>query len=462
MESAMILARKFFSLDTLIYAAILFVALVAFLRCVLPVASVSRRIRKATRVIITESKQQKERKAWRDLNFLGEKLEAVWADFLQNSELREAHGDTCDVSLYVNEESVLYAVGSVELVDLVPGVLTSLGILGTFLGLVRGLSGLSLNAADTNALLGAMEQLIGGMSTAFLTSIAGISASLLFNLLSNHTMTKTRKATDRFCEVFNLYAMPKPVSEETTMLVLQQEQTTYMRQAAQDIGEKLSSQMEASIMRAMLPVQRSMDNFVLAATKAQVEGVDRIVQLFLKRMTALMDQEIQGLRQSFTEAGIQQDQSNRQMAAAEDAIAEMARDVINMQQMTQGLLEHFQAYVAQMEQSRASSDEVLRQVTEMTRIIEENAKKEAELLDRMIAQQGSQERDNFLLAKTTQEFMDSANHMAKAASDEIRRMTEKMVAGAETIEEAGVHLDERMERLRAVSGRQPETGEHET
>ena len=106
MESAMILARKFFSLDTLIYAAILFVALAAFLRCVLPVASVSRRIRKATRIIITESKQQKERKAWRDLNFLGEKLEAVWADFLQNSELREAHGDTCDVSRKIGRAHV--------------------------------------------------------------------------------------------------------------------------------------------------------------------------------------------------------------------------------------------------------------------------------------------------------------------------------------------------------------------
>jgi hypothetical protein len=41
-------------------------------------------------------------------------------------------------------------------------------------------------------------------------------------------------------------------------------------------------------------------------------------------------------------------------------------------------------------------------------------------------------------------------------------MTGKMAAGAEAIEEAGARLDERMERLRAVSGRQPETGEHET
>ena len=36
-------------------------------------------------------------------------------------------------------------------------------------------------------------------------------------------------------------------------------------------------------MRAMLPVQRSMDNFILAATQAQVEGVKTAVAVFDSR-----------------------------------------------------------------------------------------------------------------------------------------------------------------------------------
>ena len=162
--------RSIFSLDTLIYVAILMVFLASVGRCLMPLGSMARRLRRAARIIITENKQNKEKKSWNDLNFLGDRMQGTWADFLQNAELRDAHGESCDVTQYINEDTVIYAMGGARLADMTPGILTSLGILGTFLGLVLGLSGLNLNAADTSALLSAMEQLIGGMSTAFLTS----------------------------------------------------------------------------------------------------------------------------------------------------------------------------------------------------------------------------------------------------------------------------------------------------
>ena len=181
--------RSVFSLDTLIYIAIVAVLLIALLRCVLPLMMMASKLRRAARVIITESKQNKEKKSWNDLRFLGDRLQGAWGDFLQNAEMRDAHGDSCDVSLYINEDTVIYANYGMRLADLAPGLLTSLGILGTFLGLVMGLSGLNLNAADTAALLAAMEKLIGGMSTAFLTSTAGEVASIYFNLM-NKALTR--------------------------------------------------------------------------------------------------------------------------------------------------------------------------------------------------------------------------------------------------------------------------------
>jgi len=288
---ALTILKKFFSVDMVIYAAIVIVAATALLRCTLPLSRVAAKLRRAARTIVTESKQNKEKKSWNDMHFLGDSLSATWADFLQNAEMRDAHGETCDVTQYINEDTVIYALGSTGFAGLAPGVMTSLGILGTFLGLVMGLSGLSLTGADTEVVLTAMDQLIRGMSTAFLTSIAGVCGSLLFNLLNNRATDKCQKAIDRFCEVFSLYAMPKPVSEDTAMLALQQEQTAYIRQAVEDMSQKMAVQMEQSIMRAMLPVQRSMDNFILAATQAQVEGVDRIAQVFVQRMNVALGNE---------------------------------------------------------------------------------------------------------------------------------------------------------------------------
>ena len=280
---ALTLLQKFFSVDMVIYAAIVLVAATALVRCTMPLSRVAARLRRAARTIVTESKQNKEKKSWNDMHFLGDSLSATWADFLQNAEMRDAHGETCDVTQYINEDTVIYALGRTGFAGLAPGVMTSLGILGTFLGLVMGLSGLSLTGADTEVVLTAMDQLIRGMSTAFLTSIVGVCGSLLFNLLNNRATDKCQKAIDRFCEVFSLYAMPKPVSEDTAMLALQQEQTAYIRQAVEDMSQKMAVQMEQSIMRAMLPVQRSMDNFILAATQAQVEGVKTAVAVFDSR-----------------------------------------------------------------------------------------------------------------------------------------------------------------------------------
>ena len=360
---ALTILKKFFSVDMVIYAAIVIVAATALLRCTLPLSHVAAKLRRAARTIVTESKQNKEKKSWNDMHFLGDSLSATWADFLQNAEMRDAHGETCDVTQYINEDTVIYALGSTGFAGLAPGVMTSLGILGTFLGLVMGLSGLSLTGADTEVVLTAMDQLIRGMSTAFLTSIAGVCGSLLFNLLNNRATDKCQKAIDRFCEVFSLYAMPKPVSEDTAMLALQQEQTAYIRQAVEDMSQKMAVQMEQSIMRAMLPVQRSMDNFILAATQAQVEGVDRIAQVFVQRMNVALGNEFDHLRQVLADTGAEQQKTQQELRAATEAIGQMTQDVVNMHQLSQGVLEHFRAYVADMDASRAQVDDTNRKTS---------------------------------------------------------------------------------------------------
>lgn len=133
---ALTILKKFFSVDMVIYAAIVIVAATALLRCTLPLSRVAAKLRRAARTIVTESKQNKEKKSWNDMHFLGDSLSATWADFLQNAEMRDAHGETCDVTQYINEDTVIYALGSTGFAGLAPGVMTSLGILGTFLGLV--------------------------------------------------------------------------------------------------------------------------------------------------------------------------------------------------------------------------------------------------------------------------------------------------------------------------------------
>lgn len=71
---------------------------------------------------------------------------------------------------------------SFERVQSMPGLLTGVGILFTFVGLTMGVFG--LDPTDAERLTQGIQRLLGGMSLAFLTSIAGIATALIWTWTS--------------------------------------------------------------------------------------------------------------------------------------------------------------------------------------------------------------------------------------------------------------------------------------
>ena len=77
----------------------------------------------------------------------------------------------CDIDDYLNE----YYIDSVMkcgLISIVPGVMTGLGILGTFIGLSFGLQ--NFNTGSASAITDSIPQLMNGIKIAFHTSIYGM------------------------------------------------------------------------------------------------------------------------------------------------------------------------------------------------------------------------------------------------------------------------------------------------
>lgn len=72
--------------------------------------------------------------------------------------------------------------------DSIPSVFTSLGVLGTFVGIFIG-----LQKFDVHNINESIPPLLEGMKTAFLTSIAGIGLSLIFGKISQIVAEKTDK-----------------------------------------------------------------------------------------------------------------------------------------------------------------------------------------------------------------------------------------------------------------------------
>lgn len=123
----------------------------------------------------------------------------------------------CDIEDYFNDDFLDYQSSSAFAEHASSG-LTALGILGTFLGMSNGLTGFDIS--DSDAIISGISQLLLGMSTAFETSIAGISLSLLLGTLVRSLRGSADKSLDLFLDNFRTYVLGDQ-SEAATNLVLE-------------------------------------------------------------------------------------------------------------------------------------------------------------------------------------------------------------------------------------------------
>ena len=195
----------------------------------------------------------------------------------------------------------------------------------------------------------------------------------------------------------------------------------------------MAVQMEGSILRAMLPVQRSMDNFILAATQAQVEGVDRIAQVFVQRMNVALGSEFEHLRQVLAETGREQLKTQQQMIAATQAIGQMTQDVINMHQLSQGVLEHFRDYVADMDASRAHVEETNQKTLQLLEAMNKTSGQQAMYLARLQEYQAALAANSQQYAAWTDKFLQSAQEQTRLTAKEMDRVVEQLHEGAEAL-----------------------------
>ena len=82
---------------------------------------------------------------------------------------------------------------------LAPAILTSLGIVGTFLGITLGLSHFNMSG-ESQVLLASAAELLAGMKTAFYTSLAGLGSSAVFMFVSKRINSKARAQQAEFIQ----------------------------------------------------------------------------------------------------------------------------------------------------------------------------------------------------------------------------------------------------------------------
>ncbi len=126
--------------------------------------------------------------------------------FAVNNYEKQDEEPLCDLEDFIGEDMVRNA-GSYHLIHQIPGTLTGMGILGTFLGLIIGLQKISFTSVTST--MEGLEFLLGGIRTAFYTSIAGEIFSIIFNLSYNMLWDRLTIQLDDFHYRFYLYVLPR-------------------------------------------------------------------------------------------------------------------------------------------------------------------------------------------------------------------------------------------------------------
>ncbi|MGN0243025.1 MAG: EAL domain-containing protein [Lachnospiraceae bacterium] len=94
----------------------------------------------------------------------------------------------------------------------IPGTLTGLGILGTFIGLIAGISSIAFSSVE--ATLESIAVLLSGIETAFYTSISGVILSIIFNILNRMIWDVMLREYGLFVDTFHKVVIPTVEEQE--------------------------------------------------------------------------------------------------------------------------------------------------------------------------------------------------------------------------------------------------------
>ena len=244
---------------------------------------------------------------------------------VKSAKTRRGAASSCDLGEYINED-LIDKIGMNFFNSGVPGMLTGLGILGTFLGLSMGLGAFS--GDDIFSISDNVGFLLSGMKVAFHTSVYGIFFSLVFNIAYRSIMSDAYETLNEFLDVFRQTAQPIALKEDenlATMLVYQAGMANSLKQ--------MLEMMKGNAME-------------------QTAGVERIVDKFTVQMQSALDTDFKKLGNALKAAGESQAASAVNAAEMVEAVTTLVEVNRNVQEALSKVMERQEIFAGQIEEQK--------------------------------------------------------------------------------------------------------------
>ena len=194
------------------------------------------------------------------------------------------HEGVGGIEEYINEDEIDLHVHK-KILEMAPDIFTSLGILGTFIGLVWGLKSFEPSSYET--MTTSVSALVEGIKVAFLTSIYGIAFALIYSSGMKSVYAGMDEKLQGFLEKFHLYVLPTAESESRNlMLASQKVQTKAMKQMAEQLTSQMADSFEKAINPTFQKMNESLEILTESVTRCQEDMVQEILRSFLREMNS--------------------------------------------------------------------------------------------------------------------------------------------------------------------------------
>ena len=225
--------------------------------------------------------------------YLDEKMQAF------TDAISQSHEGIGDIEEYLNGDDMDEHVHK-RLLEMAPDIFTSLGILGTFVGLVWGLK--NFEPTNYEAMTTSVASLVDGIKVAFLTSIYGIAMSIVYTCGMRSEYSSMTASLQKFLDRFHTYVMPTAESESMNILVSSQKnQTAAMEQMAEKFSVQMAGGFEKVITPTFQKMNDSLDVLVSSVTKCQEDAIREILDTFLKEMNLSFKAQFEDFGRALTQ-----------------------------------------------------------------------------------------------------------------------------------------------------------------
>lgn len=417
--------------EVIIYTAIVLVFLAGLFKCILPYRRATHLFRRAIRQLELMTNKEGTRPVWQDVLFLGKPMQPQWKRFLHNAEQLDARGLSCATDDYIYDEEVFTDYAHLQLAEVIPGMLTSLGILGTFIGLMRGLGNLDISTADRT--MEGISHMISGMTFAYGTSIAGVAGSLLFNVLFRSSQGGANRAMDDFNGAFSELVMARPVDDNVFHKCHLEDQAGFLSRSVTEMNQNLSSGIEVAIERAFVPISQSINGFILAETQGQMEGLQHIVGHFVQQMNNALGGQFMQLAKTLNTINQAQTVSFESISHTMNAADAIMNNIQSTQAITETVIKRFEGFVSELSGAQESNSLLAQSMSDMLTGMHRSLQQQGEGYARLQAGRDELEQQMQQYASWSGRVLEAVEKQSDAARERTHEVANEMSVSAKAL-----------------------------